>query len=143
MKKITITQYGMLLIILLNILGCTNNLTTSGNYLFNKQIEAIKPGLSKQEMIDLLGPYSVMSSFNENIVYYIYEVSSRKLKFLDKNIDDAKVIIITFNDQNIITKVDILDSQDRRKIPIDEQNTINSAIKAKPRSKIFQAIDNF
>ena len=131
-----------LLLTLIIIASCSNNIKTEGNFVFPNKLDKLRAGLSKSEVIDLLGPATIKASFNENTWYYIYEVSTKKLRFLDKSIVDSKVIVLNFNG-NIIKDVNILDYKDRNHISLDYNQTKNILAKTKPNNEKFKEIDTF
>jgi outer membrane protein assembly factor BamE len=132
----------LLLLLLVIIASCSNNLKTEGNFVFPNKLEKLHTGLSKTEVIDLLGPATIKASFDENTWYFIYEVSTKKLRFLDKSIVDSKVIIINFN-ANIIQEIQILDYNDRNAISIDSSKTKDILVKTKASKSRFKEIDTF
>lgn len=123
--------------------GCSDNKVTEGNYIFDHTLESLNVGMTKEAVKDLVGPPTITASFNENIWYYAYETSTRKLRFLAKNIQDAKIIRLTFNEQNQIKRIDIITQKDFRKIPYDNDETITSLKKTKLSKEAQNKIDSF
>ncbi|MDR0483650.1 MAG: outer membrane protein assembly factor BamE [Alphaproteobacteria bacterium] len=129
--------------LLIILAGCSTNLRTEGNYIFPETLDKVKPGLSKGEIFNMLGPTTIKASFSENTWYYIYEIYYRKLRFLNKTIVESKVIIINFDSNDKVKNVEVLNYNDRRRIPVVRTQTRNILIKTNPRNSKFNEIDTF
>jgi outer membrane protein assembly factor BamE (lipoprotein component of BamABCDE complex) len=127
------TRFYIILILFSIILlqGCYNNQQTEGNYNFPNKIAQLKIGLSKAKVIELLGAETIKSSFDENTIYYIYEISNRPLKFFNKGITDSLIIIINYDSKNVVKKIDFRKTQDRIHIPYDKDTYQSSLAKSK------------
>lgn len=123
--------------------SCSDNKVTEGNYIFDHTLESLHVGMPQNQVKDLVGPPTIMASFNENVWYYAYETSTRKLRFLAKNIQDAKIIRLTFNEKQEIKRIDIITQKDFRKIPYDDDETIASLKKVKLSKEKQNKIDSF
>jgi outer membrane protein assembly factor BamE (lipoprotein component of BamABCDE complex) len=121
---------SMLLSIIL-LQGCYNNQQTEGNYNFPNKIAQLKIGLTKANVIELLGAETIKSSFDEHTIYYMYEISNRRLKFLNKEIKDSLIIIINYDSNNIVKKIDFREIKDRQYIPYDKDTYQASLAKSK------------
>ncbi len=122
--------------------SCSNNLKTEGNFIFPNNLEKLHVGMTKNQVTDLLGPATVLANFDENVWYYIYEISNRKLRFLDKKVSDSKVIILKFNGSKI-ESIEVLDYKDRKKINVDNTQTKDILIKTKPNNSKLQKANSF
>lgn len=136
-------KYLLTFFTLVLLYGCNNTTYTEGNYIFNNKIKLLKTGMEKSAVIDLLGPPTTYAAFDENILYYIYETSERKLKFLDKKIIEAKVIALTFNNSDKLTKINIKTEKDRKSIPLDKTQTKDIIKKTKLIDKKLEDIDSY
>jgi outer membrane protein assembly factor BamE (lipoprotein component of BamABCDE complex) len=134
-------QFFIFLFIIFSLSGCYRYSYIEGNYIFPNKLESLKPGLTKVEITNLLGPATIISPFEDNIWYYIYESSDRRFKFLSKNLIESKVVTIKFNSSGVSTSVDILEKEDRRSIPVDGDST-KDTIKSKNPNK-YKDIDSF
>lgn len=120
-----------------------NNKYTEGNYIFPNNLEKIKKGMNKKEVYEILGPKTLSASFNESIDYYIYEISQRKLKFLDKEIVDSMILILYYDKNNTLKDIIIKNINDRNNIPYDKSLYISTLDKHKLVDKKYQQIDTF
>lgn len=94
----TLVRLSLILFLVL-LTSCSENKVTEGNYIFDHTLESLHVGMPQEEVKNLVGPPTITASFNENIWYYAYETSTRKLRFLAKNIQDAKIVRLTFNEK--------------------------------------------
>jgi len=98
MKKIV-----FLILTLVALSACTNRGTTKNGYSFDKQdIEQIKIGVSNKEtVLDLLDYPSATSQQDPNKwIYYSYK--TKRLMFFKPRVIEQDVVIISFNDDNIV-----------------------------------------
>ncbi|MDR2008584.1 MAG: outer membrane protein assembly factor BamE [Alphaproteobacteria bacterium] len=133
----------LIVVLLVLVASCSTNLRTEGNYIFPDTLDKIKPGLSKEQVFAMLGATTIKANFNENTWYYIYEIYTRKLRFLNKTIIESKVVIINFDDNNRVKNVEVLNFNDRRRIPVVRTQTPNIIIKTNPRNSQFNEINTF
>jgi len=136
-------KYKLIFIIFLFLIinSCSYNSYTEGNYIFPTNLDKIQIGMSDTEVRKILGPETLKASFNENIVYYIYEISQRKLKFLDKDIIDSMVLIIEYKN-NAILNMQIKSLQDRRNIEYDKSSYASTLTKHKLVDPNLEKIDS-
>ena len=121
------TKYIFIFIFLI-ISSCSSGkvVNTHGNNLINiTNSKLIVNKTNKNDIIDLLGPPSSKSSFNENIWIYIetkkqstslFKVGSRKLV-------KSNVLVVRMNERGILEKKDFYDINDMNKIKFSEQIT--------------------
>ena len=119
-----------LICLLLIIHSCSYNSYTEGNYIFPTNLEKIKIGISEKDVKKILGPETLKANFGENIVYYIYETSQKKLKFLDKEIIDYMLLIIEYKN-NIVVNIEIKTLEDRKNITYDKSSYASTLKKRK------------
>ena len=121
------TKYIFIFIFLV-ISSCSSGkvVNTHGNNLINiTNSKLIVNKTNKNDIIDILGPPSSKSSFNENIWIYIetkkqstslFKVGSRKLV-------KSNVLVVKINERGILEKKDYYDINDINKIKFSEQIT--------------------
>ncbi|MFL1781029.1 Outer membrane protein assembly factor BamE [Candidatus Hepatincolaceae symbiont of Richtersius coronifer] len=140
MKKINFSLPLLLIIIFLS--ACSANSYTEGNFFFENKLEKLKIGLSKEEVQQLFGPPTAVSSFEDNIWYYIYETSTRNFKFLNKNIIDARVLIIIFHNQTL-SSFEVKNQETRVNISYDNTKTRIDLKKTRPFDSYLSGFDGF
>ena len=82
--------------------GCSPRYSYHGSYFSKKEISLLKKTkLSKAEIIQILGTPSTKTTFSDNVWYYITQVRKERAYFSVNNVS-TDVLIITFNEQNIV-----------------------------------------
>ena len=121
------TKYIFIFIFLI-ISSCSSGkvVNTHGNNLINiTNSKLIVNKTNKNDILDILGPPSSKSSFNENIWIYIetkkqstslFKVGSRKLV-------KSNVLVVRINERGILEKKDYYNIDDMNKIKFSEQVT--------------------
>ena len=121
------TKYIFIFIFVI-ISSCTSGkvIKNHGNNLINiTNSKLIVNKTNKNDIMDLLGPPSSKSSFNENIWIYIetkkqstsiFKVGSRKLI-------KSNVLVVTINERGILEKKDYYNIDDMNNIKFSEQVT--------------------
>ena len=119
---------------LITLLSCQPRVTKHGNFYNSDNIQLIKKTkLNKSEVIEIFGEPTVKSTFSDNVWYYITLVQHEKAYFEIKNLEN-KVLIITFDENQVVKKYKILNEDDSSEINISypkeayNQNGENSLI---------------
>lgn len=93
-------------LILLTLTACASTDATRGNYLFEEDIQAIRPNSSTQyDVTNLLGTPTAKAVFDENTWYYV-GLKTEKKSFFDEKVVDRQTVKITFDDTNTVTSVE-------------------------------------
>jgi len=103
--------------------GCIKNTQLVGYTFKSEKLDQIKPGETSQAYIkNTLGTPSVVSTYGENIWYYIgseYET----VAFLDPKIKNQKIIAISFDSNNRVAAVKEYSAKDTKNIEIISDTT--------------------
>ena len=103
---------------LITLISCQTRVTTHGNFFNQDNIQLIKKiKLNKSEVVEIFGEPTVKSTFSDNVWYYITLVQQEKAYFEIKNLEN-KVLIITFDENQVVKKHKILTGNDLSEISI-------------------------
>ncbi len=95
--------------------ACQNDVRVHGNMPDPEVVSEIKPGVhSREEIADLLGSPSTISTFEDNVWYYIGQ-KSEQFAFFKPDILERKVLVISFDDSGRVDQTKaytLADSQD-------------------------------
>ncbi len=121
------TKYIFIFIFLV-ISSCTSGkvVNTHGNNLINiTNSKLIVNKTNKNDIIDILGPPSSKSSFNENIWIYIEtkKQSTSLFKVGSRKLIKSNVLVVKINERGVLEKKDYYDINDMNKIKFSEQIT--------------------
>lgn len=95
--------------------ACGNSVQLRGNTPDPEDVAAIEPGVhSRQDIVDLLGSPSTVSTFQDRKWYYIGQ-KTEEIAFMKPSVIDRKVLVITFDDTGVVegtTNYSLADAQD-------------------------------
>lgn len=87
------------------LLGCAQSIVTQGNMLDEDRIKKVTIGEStREDVAAILGSPSAVGTFNDAHWYYIGR-QSQKTAFFDPSIKDQQIIMVSFNDDGVVTEV--------------------------------------
>lgn len=88
------------------LLGCSPTVETHGHSLDEAQIAKIKPGSSsRQEVLQLMGSPSSLSTFDDKAWYYVSQRTEKK-SFYQKDVVDQEVVTVTFDEEGRVAGID-------------------------------------
>lgn len=103
--------------------ACAGNVDQRGNLLDPDRLKEIEPGRQdRQQVADILGSPSTIGTFSDKKWYYISRRTSR-VAFLEPEILDQRVIVITFDDGGAVKDIRELNAEDRREIEMVGRTT--------------------
>lgn len=119
---------SILLIIFLFIANCKFNKVVDNHgvhFLEKKQNELIVNKTNKNDIINILGPPSTKSSFNNDLWIYIERKKTRSsLKRLGRKLTYTNnVLLLEIDNKGLLAKKDFLDINDMKKIKFTEDKT--------------------
>ena len=118
MKFIKKSIFVIIPLFLITLLSCQPRVTKHGNFYNSNNIQLIKKTkLNKSEVIEIFGEPTVKSTFSDNVWYYITIVQHEKAYFEIKNLEN-KILIITFDNNQLVKKYKILNEDDSSEINI-------------------------
>lgn len=102
--------------------GCGNGVQVRGNTPEPEDVAAIQPGLqSRQDVIDLLGSPSTVSTFEDRKWYYIGQ-KTQQIAFMKPEVLDRSVLVITFDETGLVENTQTFTLADAQEIePVDRQ----------------------
>jgi len=96
--------------------ACSPRIDQRGNLLDPDAVLAVQPGVqSKEQVAQLLGTPSTVATFNDKTWYYVSKRTSTTA-FFQPDITDQQVVVIKFNDSNVVEKVQLLGMDDAYEI---------------------------
>ncbi|HWA42890.1 MAG TPA: outer membrane protein assembly factor BamE [Hypericibacter adhaerens] len=103
--------------------GCSPTIDTRGNLPDADNVLKIQPGIdTKNEVAQLLGSPSTTGTFNDNKWYYI-STRTRSVAFLEPEIEDQQVLIVSFDKTGVVDDLKVLGLEDAKQIEPNERVT--------------------
>ena len=123
----SINKIVCLSFVLFALSSCANEwfITHNGNMPSNEKIEQVKTGLTKEEVVELLGsPSSVVSLDRNTWIYMSSEV--KQVAFFKPEEISRDVLTITFDQYDQVENVERLSQADGKKVKISKDSTSNA-----------------
>src|ERR1044071_8671223 len=98
-----------------SLLGCTAQVDQRGNLPEPDKVAQIQPGISRDQVVKILGTPSSTGVFNDKSWYYISR-KTKRVAFFDPDVLDQQVYVINFDGQGVVQSVDHKNLNDGRDI---------------------------
>jgi len=103
--------------------ACSPIVRNTGNMVEEERVSAIEAGRTGQaEVAQLLGPPSAVSTFENDVWYYIGQ-RTETTAFLPPEVVARKVLIVYFDDSGLVQRLDKRGLDDSREIQIASRET--------------------
>ncbi len=103
--------------------GCSPTIDTRGNLPDPDQVLKVQPGVdTKNEVAQLLGSPSTTGTFDNDKWYYI-STRTRSIAFLEPDIEDQQVLVVSFNKAGVVNDMKIIGLEDAKQITPSERVT--------------------
>ena len=123
--------------------GCDARQNTRGNLPAEDQIALISPGVhGREDVRTVLGAPSVVSTFDENIWYYIGRRTTQ-YAFFKRNIVEQQVLIVRFSPEGTVNRISRLDKSDGREVELVERETPSAGRELGLLEQLFGNIGRF
>ncbi|HMA14576.1 MAG: outer membrane protein assembly factor BamE [Bacteroidota bacterium] len=102
--------------------ACGNTVQVRGNTPDPEDVAGIQPGVhSRQDIVDLLGSPSTVSTFEDRKWYYIGQ-KTQEVAFMKPEVLDRNVLVITFDESGLVEGTQHYDMADAQEIePVDRE----------------------
>lgn len=139
----TVLLLGAAGLILSLVAGCEARQNVRGNLPTKEQLSQITPGVQQRDDVrSILGAPSVVSTFDDNIWYYIGRRTSQ-YAFFNRNIIEQQVLIVRFGQDGSVSKLSRLDKSDAREVEIVSRETPSAGRKLGLLEQLFGNIGRF
>ena len=109
--------------IAMSISGCSDRLQSHGNIPNQEIVKSIRIGTTNRVQVsEMLGTPSARATFDQESWYYV-GTRTKKSAFLKEKVLDRKVLVIRFNKQGVVQRVQHLSKRDGREIKIVDRKT--------------------
>jgi outer membrane protein assembly factor BamE (lipoprotein component of BamABCDE complex) len=103
--------------------GCSPTIDTRGNLPDADNVLKIQPGTdTKNEVAQILGSPSTVGTFDDDKWYYI-STRTRSIAFLEPDIEDQEVLIVSFDKSGVVNDLKVLGLEDAKQITPNERVT--------------------
>ena len=117
-----------IIIIFFLLLNCSNNKVVKNHGVLSLEKKSNKIFVSKSnknDLLDILGPPSIVSTFNDNTWIYIErkKVNQSIFKLGKKKIEKNNILIVQINDYGVLENKNFYDMSKMNKIKFDKELT--------------------
>jgi len=104
--RLAVSALAIAFLTLPGLSGCSPTVETHGHSLDEAQIAKIKSGnTSRQEVLQLMGSPSALSTFDDEAWYYVSQRTEKK-SFYQEDVVDQEVVTITFDEGGRVSAID-------------------------------------
>jgi len=112
----TLFRLASALAVIAALTACAPKISYRGNMVDSGKLAEIRPGEStREDCINKLGSPTQVGTFDENVWYY-FGRTTKQYSFLDPEVIEHKAVEIRFNDEGVVTAVNVLDPSQCREI---------------------------
>ena len=139
----TIFILGTIGLILSLTAGCSARQNTRGNLPTKDQVALITLGVhGREDVRTVLGAPSIVSTFDENIWYYIGRRTSQ-YAFFKRSVIEQQVLIVRFAPEGSVRKISRLDKSDGREVELVERETPSAGRQLGLLEQLFGNVGRF
>lgn len=123
--------------------GCGSRSNTRGNMPTTEQVALITPGVhGREDVRAVLGAPSVVSTFDENIWYYIGRQTTQ-YAFFKRKVIEQQVLILRFSAGGTVERISRLGKEDGREIELVERETPSAGRELGLLEQLFGNVGRF
>lgn len=120
-SRMKLYQYLLLAALTVSTAACSNWIyridVPQGNFLDERDVKELRKGMSKDQVIYVLGHPVVEDSFNDDTWYYVYDMKRGMRK---RGEDFQKQLILTFDNDSLVTATGDFDLSEDFETPLDQ-----------------------
>ena len=114
-----------------------------GYVLDERALAQVKPGMSAEQVLGLLGTPTTVSTVGNRSWYYISQVQSRTLHFLGESVSDQRVTAIYYNPGLKVERVALYGIQDGKVFDFISRRTEAGGTEANFIGQLFRGLGTF
>jgi outer membrane protein assembly factor BamE (lipoprotein component of BamABCDE complex) len=123
--------------------GCIGEELRHGYQVDQAALATVKPGMSPEQVLQILGTPSTVSTVGNKSWYYISQNTRRTVMFLGESVEDQKVTAIYFTPGFKVERVALYGLQDGRIFDFIERTTPTSGADRAFLSQLFRGLTRY
>ena len=123
--------------------GCIGEELRHGYQVDQAALATVKPGMSAEQVLQILGTPSTVSTVGNKSWYYISQNTTRTIMFMGEQIDDQKVTAVYFTPAFKVERVALYGLQDGRVFDFIERTTPTSGADRAFISQLFRGLTRY
>lgn len=128
----------------LMVAGCSIGEDLHRGYVIDERAVAqVKPGLGPDQVLQILGTPSTVSTVGNKSWYYISQTSTRTLQFMGESVSDQKVTAVYFTPGFKVERIALYGLQDGKVFDFISRKTEAGGTEANFVSQLFRGLGTF
>ena len=123
--------------------GCIGEELRHGYQIDQAALATVRPGMAPEQVLQILGTPSTVSTVGNKSWYYISQNTSRTIMFLGERIDDQKVTAVYFTPAFKVERVALYGLQDGRVFDFIERTTPTSGADRAFLGQLFRGLTRY
>jgi outer membrane protein assembly factor BamE (lipoprotein component of BamABCDE complex) len=123
--------------------GCIGEELRHGYQVDQAALATIKPGMSPEQVLQILGTPSTVSTVGNKSWYYISQNTRRTIMFMGEQVEDQKVTAVYFSPGFKVERVALYGLQDGRVFDFIERTTPTSGADRAFLSQLFRGLTRY
>ena len=124
--------------------GCTLGEDLHRGYVIDERAVAqVKPGLAPDQVLQILGTPSTVSTVGNKSWYYISQTSSRMLHFMGESVTDQRVTAVYFTPAFKVERIAVYGVQDGKVFDFISRRTETGGQEANFVAQLFRGLGTF
>jgi outer membrane protein assembly factor BamE (lipoprotein component of BamABCDE complex) len=115
-------HYAMALTACLTLAGCAAEINSRGNLPPDDKLAQVTPGITRDQVVGILGSPSTIATFSDNAWYYIGQ-RTEDYAFYKPRVMERQVVIVQFDEDGRVAEVKRLDKEDGKPIEMVSRTT--------------------
>jgi outer membrane protein assembly factor BamE (lipoprotein component of BamABCDE complex) len=124
--------------------GCTTSEEIQRGYLLDENaLSQVKPGMDAQQVLNILGSPSTVSTVGNRSWYYISQKTVRRAQFMGERVVDQRVTAVYFNQNLRVERVALYGIQDGKIFDFISRTTPTGGSEQSFLTQLFRGIGSF
>lgn len=139
-----LTRMAGAALVALSLAGCTLGEDLHRGYVIDERAVAqVKPGMSAEQVLALLGTPSTVSTVGNKSWYYISQTASRTLHFMGESVTDQRVTAVYFNQGLKVERIALYGLEDGKVFDFISRRTEAGGNEANFVAQLFRGLGTF
>lgn len=131
-------------LVALSLGGCTIGENLHRGYVIDERaIAQVKPGMSAEQVLQILGTPSTVSTVGNRSWYYISQTATRTLHFMGESVTDQRVTAVYFNQGLKVERIALYGLEDGKVFDFISRKTEAGGQEANFVAQLFRGLGTF
>jgi outer membrane protein assembly factor BamE (lipoprotein component of BamABCDE complex) len=144
-RQTTIARLATAALIGLSVAACSamGEEFQRGYLIDERAVMQVKPGMNAEQVLQILGSPSTVSTVGNKNWYYISQISRRPVAFMSERVVDQRVTAVYFDKNFKVERIALYGVQDGKLFDFISRTTPSSGSERSFVSQIFQGLGSF